>query len=120
MTFGATYFHNDITNLIAANASFTSLENVGAATTEGVETFVSVAVTERFKVRADYTCITRRSLTRRVWKCFAAKTQGERQVRVAFRSTGSRFRRPRFNVGSQVDGNRSFSIQRLDTGRIFS
>ena len=26
--FGATYFHNDITNLIAANATFTSLENL--------------------------------------------------------------------------------------------
>ena len=41
--FGATYFHNDITNLIAANASFTSLENVGEATTEGVETFIAVS-----------------------------------------------------------------------------
>src|SRR5437763_11512182 len=53
--FGATYFHNEITNLINANATFTSLENVGKATTEGVEAFFSVAVTERFAVRADYT-----------------------------------------------------------------
>src|SRR5207248_8801374 len=48
--FGATYFHNDSRNLINANATFTSLENVGSATTEGVETFFSVAVTERFTV----------------------------------------------------------------------
>src|SRR5256714_645813 len=55
LRFGATYFHNDIKNLINANATFTSLENVGQATTQGVETFISVAVTDRFKVRGDYT-----------------------------------------------------------------
>src|ERR1700736_5135805 len=53
--FGATYFHNEITNLINANASFTSLENVGHATSYGTETFVSFSITERFTVRADYT-----------------------------------------------------------------
>jgi vitamin B12 transporter len=53
--FGSTYFHNSITNLITTNDTFTSYANIGLATTEGTENFVSVKVTERFAVRADYT-----------------------------------------------------------------
>lgn len=55
--FGSTYFRNDITNLIDYNATFTSLVNVNAATTEGTETFVAAQITERFGIRADYTFI---------------------------------------------------------------
>lgn len=56
---GATYFHNDITNLI--NTSFDStmfsstLVNIGRATTSGVEAFATLQLTERLKLRADYT-----------------------------------------------------------------
>ncbi|MEW6639122.1 MAG: TonB-dependent receptor [Pseudomonadota bacterium] len=53
--FGSTYFHNDLINLINPNATFTSYDNVGKATTEGTETFVQVKVTDQFLVRADYT-----------------------------------------------------------------
>jgi vitamin B12 transporter len=53
--FGSTYFHNNITNLINANATFTSYTNIGLATTEGTENFVSAKVTERLVIRADYT-----------------------------------------------------------------
>jgi vitamin B12 transporter len=53
--FGSTYFHNNITNLITDNATFTSLTNIGLATTEGTENFISAKVTERLVVRADYT-----------------------------------------------------------------
>jgi vitamin B12 transporter len=53
--FGSTYFHNDITNLIDFNATFTSNTNVGLATTEGTETFVTARITDRFGIRADYT-----------------------------------------------------------------
>jgi vitamin B12 transporter len=116
--FGATYFHNDITNLIAANASFTSLENVGEATTEGVETFVAVAVTERFKVRVDYTYTdaiddtTGLELLRRP-KHKASLTANWRPIdRLSLSAT-------MLSVGSQVDGNRSFSIQRLGTDPYF-
>jgi len=61
--FGATYFHNDIRNLITANATFTSLINVGRAETQGVEAFASVAVTERLKLRGDYTFTDARDAT---------------------------------------------------------
>jgi len=116
--FGATYFHNDITNLINANATFTSLINVGQATTEGVEAFVFVAVTDRFKVRGDYTYTravddtTGLELLRRP-KHKASLTASWLPIdRLSLSAT-------LLYVGSQVDGNRSFSIQRLDTDPYF-
>lgn len=53
--FGATYFYNDITNLIDSNATFDSYVNVGKAKTSGVEVFASADITESIRVRADYT-----------------------------------------------------------------
>ncbi|MFN5566964.1 MAG: TonB-dependent receptor plug domain-containing protein, partial [Bradyrhizobium sp.] len=52
---GATYFHNSITDLINSNATFTSYANVGLATTEGTESFVTAHLTDRLSLRADYT-----------------------------------------------------------------
>jgi vitamin B12 transporter len=54
--FGSTYFHNDITNLI--NNVFVPVNtyvNVGKARIYGSETFVEAKVTERLRLRADYT-----------------------------------------------------------------
>ena len=116
--FGATYFHNDIKNLINANATFTSLENVGRATTEGVETFLSVAVTERFKLRGDYTYTlatddtTGLELLRRPKHKASLNATWLPTDRLSLSAT-------MLYVGSQVDGNRSFSIQRLDTTPYF-
>jgi vitamin B12 transporter len=53
--FGATYFRNDITNLIDTNATFTSYANIDQATTYGVESFAALAVTSRLNLRGDYT-----------------------------------------------------------------
>lgn len=55
LRFGATYFHNDIRDLIDYNDTFTSLINIGHATTQGAETFVTYAVTPTLDLRADYT-----------------------------------------------------------------
>jgi vitamin B12 transporter len=116
--FGATYFHNDITNLIAANASFTSLENIGQATTEGVETFFAVAFTERIKARVDYTYTdaiddtTGLELLRRPKHKASLNLVWLPIDRLTFSAT-------LLYVGSQVDGNRSFSVQRLDTDSYF-
>lgn len=116
--FGATYFRNDITNLIAANATFTSLVNVGAATTEGVETFLALTVTERFKVRADYTYTdavddtTGLELLRRPKHKASLNLVWIPIDRLTISATA-------LYVGSQVDGNRSFSIQRLETDPYF-
>jgi vitamin B12 transporter len=53
--FGATYFHNDIDNLIAFNDTGTTLVNIGKATTYGVESFLSYKPWERLTLRGDYT-----------------------------------------------------------------
>lgn len=53
--FGATYFHNDIRNLIDYNDTFTSVVNIGRATTYGAENFVSYKPWDKLTLRADYT-----------------------------------------------------------------
>ena len=53
--FGATYFHNDIKNLVSINEAGTSYENVGQATTYGVESFVSYRPWDPLTLRGDYT-----------------------------------------------------------------
>jgi vitamin B12 transporter len=55
VAFGATYFHNDIKNLIDFNDTFTTLINIGQATTYGVESFVSYKPWDELSLRADYT-----------------------------------------------------------------
>jgi vitamin B12 transporter len=116
--FGATYFHNDIKNLINANATFTSLVNVGQATTEGVETFVFFSLTDRFKLRGDYT------YTRAVDDTTGLELLRRPKHKASLTATWLPTDRLSFSatllyVGSQVDGNRSFSIQRLNTDPYF-
>jgi len=53
--FGATYFHNNINNLITTNDTFTSFANVGRATTYGVESFAAYTPWDTLTLRADYT-----------------------------------------------------------------
>ena len=53
--FGVTYFHNDITNLITSNDTFTTYINVGQAETQGIEAFAQAKVTDHVTLRADYT-----------------------------------------------------------------
>jgi vitamin B12 transporter len=55
LQFGATYFHNNIDNLITINDTGTSLKNVGRATTYGVEAFLTYTPWEPLTLRADYT-----------------------------------------------------------------
>jgi vitamin B12 transporter len=51
--FGATYYHNDIKNLI--NSTFTTYVNVGEAETDGVEAFAAWQILPKLNLRADYT-----------------------------------------------------------------
>ncbi len=55
LRFGATWFHNDIVDLITTNDTFTSYANVGRATTYGTETFAALALTDRLGLRVDHT-----------------------------------------------------------------
>ena len=52
---GATYFHNDIKNLITIDDAGTTSINIGQATTDGVESFVSYRPWDPVSLRADYT-----------------------------------------------------------------
>ena len=116
--FGATYFHNEIKNLINANATFTSLENVGRATTQGAEVFASLSIMDRFKMRAGdtYTNATDNTtgleLLRRPKHRASLNAWWRAIDRLSLSTT-------MIYVGSQVDGNRSFSIQRLNTDPYF-
>ena len=53
--FGTTYFKNNITDLINFNSTFTSNINIDNAITEGTESFITLSIIDRVKVRADYT-----------------------------------------------------------------
>jgi vitamin B12 transporter len=59
VAFGATYFHNNITNLIVGTFDpvtfISSYANVGQATTQGVEAFAAGVVNPQLWLRADYT-----------------------------------------------------------------
>jgi vitamin B12 transporter len=59
--FGATYFHNDIDNLITINDTGTSFQNVGKATTYGVESFLTYTPWQPLTLRADYTFLIARN-----------------------------------------------------------
>jgi vitamin B12 transporter len=111
--FGATWFHNDITDLIEPNETFTMDVNVGRATTEGVEAFALWRPTANLTARADYTYtdaeddILHRQLLRR--------PKDKASVNIVWQAT------PRFAagaevlyVGSWIDGDRFFIVPRLD------
>ena len=114
--FGSTYFHNDITNLIqfvVNPVTFGStLVNVGKATTEGTENFVSAAITERVRVRADYTftrtvdATTGLELLRRPKEKWSANIIWNPIDALTLSATV-------LHTGSFIDVNRDFSIPRL-------
>jgi vitamin B12 transporter len=112
LRFGATYFHNDITNLIAANATFTTNINVGRATTEGVEAFAAMIVTDRVKIRGDYTYTEARDdttglrLIRRPRHKASLTATWNLWDELVLSATV-------LHVGSWIDGNRNFTIPRL-------
>lgn len=57
--FGATYFRNDLTDLIQSaydpTTFISTYVNVGKAKTDGVEAFISADLTKDLRIRADYT-----------------------------------------------------------------
>lgn len=56
VTFGVTWFHNDIDNLITFSNAFPfTFENINKARTSGYESFVTAKITDRLQLRADYT-----------------------------------------------------------------
>jgi vitamin B12 transporter len=110
--FGATYFRNNIKNLIADNADFSSLVNVGRAVTDGVESFVSYRPMQDLTVSLDYTFteatdeVLHQELLRRPKHKASLNTEWHATKRLSLNATV-------LSVSSWIDGNRDFSIQRL-------
>lgn len=110
---GVTYFHNRIRNLITSDETGTTYANVGKATTEGVESFVSCQPIKSLLLRADYTFtqatddILNRQLLRRPKHKVSVNAAWHATQALAFNATV-------LTVSSWVDGNRDFSIPRLD------
>jgi vitamin B12 transporter len=110
--FGATYFRNNIKNLIADNADFSSLVNVGRAVTDGVESFVSYRPMQDLAVSLDYTFteatddVLHQELLRRPKHKVSLNTEWHATKRLSLNATV-------LSVSSWVDGNRDFSVQRL-------
>ncbi|WP_159107191.1 TonB-dependent siderophore receptor [Azospirillum sp. B4] len=110
--FGATYFHNDVTNLITNNANYTSYDNIGKAHTEGVEGFLTVKPTDTLTVRLDHTYtlayddVLNQELLRRPRHKGDVDVRWQATDRLSLDLT-------LLAVGSVIDGNRDFSIPRL-------
>jgi vitamin B12 transporter len=118
LRFGATYFHNDITNLITSAPdpvrgfpAQTNI-NIGKAQTSGLEAFVAINPVDRLWFRADYTytdafdAVTNLRLLRRP-RHKATLTAGWNPVDPLTLSASV------LHVGEFIDGNRDFSIPRL-------
>ena len=111
--FGATYYYNRIRDLITPDESGTKYGNVGEATTDGIESFLSWQPLKQLTLRLDYTYteatdeISHQELLRR--------PRHKGTVLVQWQPTSAwQVSVDVLAVGSWVDGNRDFSIPRLD------
>jgi vitamin B12 transporter len=113
LRFGVTYFHNSIRNLIADSADFTTDINVGRAVTQGIESFVAYQPIQSLTFRLDYTFtqatdeIAHQELLRRPKHKGSLNAAWQATQRLSLNAT-------LLSVSSWVDGNRDFSIQRLN------
>jgi vitamin B12 transporter len=105
---GATYFRNNIKNLIDSNADFSSYANVGRARTEGVESFIAFQPVSAYSARLDYTFTEAFDQTddtvllRRPKHKASLRNSWQPTTRLSFDATI-------LYVGSWVDGNRDFT-----------
>jgi vitamin B12 transporter len=113
VTFGVTYFRNNIKNLIDDNADFTSYANVGRAHTEGVESFIAYQPLKTLTFRLDYTYtqadddILNEELLRRPKHKADLNANWQATTRLSLDAT-------LLTVSSWIDGNRDFTIPRLN------
>jgi vitamin B12 transporter len=109
---GATWFRNDIRNLITTDETGTTYANVGRAITQGVESFIAWQPLQALHLRADYTFtqadddILHEELLRRPKHKATLNAAWQMSDAVSVDTTV-------LYVGSWIDGNRDFSIPRL-------
>ncbi len=110
---GATWFYNRIRDLITTDVTGTTYANVGRASTAGVESFVAYQPVKQLSLRLDYTYtqatddVLHEELLRR------PKHKGN--LDATWRASDALLLNASvLTVSSWVDGNRDFSIPRLD------
>jgi vitamin B12 transporter len=114
LAFGATWFHNDIKDLIDTNASFTSLENKARAETKGVEAFLAVRPLESLLLRADYTFTLAQDET--TGAELLRRPKHRASLEGTWRSGAWTLSSTLLYVGDRIDASRDFSVPRLDAG----
>lgn len=113
VSFGGTYYHNSIKNLIDENATFTSLTNVGKAITQGAEIFAQAKLSQDLSLRADYTytdahnAILDEALVRRPKHKLTLNARWQATDRLALDADLT-------TVSSWIDASRDFSVSRLN------
>jgi vitamin B12 transporter len=116
--FGVTWFHNSITNLVVTNATGTSLANIGRAKTRGIESFIAIAPSDAFTLKATYTRTiaeddaTGQQLRRRPKNKAHLDATWHPTERLSLSTT-------LLYVGSWIDANRDASILRLEAHPYF-
>jgi vitamin B12 transporter len=113
LRFGATVYYNSIHDLITTDVTGTTYANIGRATTEGIESFIAYQPVRELTVRIDYTFteatddVLQQELLRR------PKHKGT--YLATWQATSAwKLNLDVLWVGTWVDGNRDFSIPRLD------
>jgi vitamin B12 transporter len=113
LRFGVTYFHIAIANLIDTSPDGTTDVNIGRAKTDGVESFIAYQPVKTLTLRLDYTFtqatdeIAHLTLLRRPKNKETLVTAWQATDRLQVTGT-------LLSVSSWVDGNRDFSISRLN------
>jgi vitamin B12 transporter len=110
---GVTWYYNRIRDLITTDVTGTTYANIGRATTEGIESFIVYTPLKALTLRLDYTFteasddVLRQELLRR--------PKHKANFDATWQATGAwRWNLDVLWVGTWVDGNRDFSIPRLD------
>ncbi len=114
VTGGATWFHNDIKNLIATDPiTFSTDVNIGRARTEGLETYLAWKPLDTVKLRLDYTYTEALDLALRQELVRRPKNKVSGDVRWQAMDALS-IDASLLYVGSWIDGSRDFSVSRLN------
>jgi len=109
---GATWFHNDIKNLINFNSTFTTKINIGQAKTYGAETYVAWKPLKDLKFRVDYTYTVAVDATNGAQ--LLRRPRHKASLDSSWQATDKlRLSGTVLYVGDRIDGNRDFSVQRL-------
>jgi vitamin B12 transporter len=109
---GVTYFHNQVRDLITSDVTGTTYANIGRAVTQGIESFISYKAGNTLTLRLDYTYTEATDTELNEELLRRPKHKGSVgvlwQPMEAFTLDATVL-----TVGSWIDGNRDFSIPRL-------